>query len=137
MFPYQRCAEKDTEHSRAESDKEKRKSLKVSKRGLFLLHFCRKNSILSLLSLNVSPSVSWKNSPSPTRSQHKAIKAGGKFFKKPSFFNKIKEDVDEPTYQPSSFMQIYKNTKFRLSRSLFSKSSTSSQVILIIQASDT
>ena len=53
-----------------------------------------------------------------------------KFFKKPSFFNKIKdEDEKDPTTaEPSYLGQIYRNAKFKLSRSLKSKSSSSSQV---------
>jgi hypothetical protein len=53
-----------------------------------------------------------------------------KFFKKPSFFNKIKDEdeKDTTTAEPSYLGQIYRNAKFKLSRSLKSKSSSSSQV---------
>jgi hypothetical protein len=53
-----------------------------------------------------------------------------KFFKKPSFFNKIQDqdEKDPTTSEPSYLGQIYRNTKFKLSRSFKSKSSSSSQV---------
>ena len=49
-----------------------------------------------------------------------------KFITAPSFFTKINEEAEvEPEYQPSSFAQIYKNAKYRLSRSLKSRSASS------------
>ena len=104
-----------------------------------IFDFFRKTSFLSLRSLNISPSVSRTNSPSQNQSQlpgeksttpRQGRKSLRRFFKRPSFFNKIQEhdEHEEPVYQSSSFAQIYKNAKFRLSRSFASKSSSSSQV---------
>ena len=103
--------------------------------------FCfRKTSFLSLRSLDISASFSGTNSPSQNQPKipgeksttpRQGRKSLRRFFKKPSFFNKIQEhdENEEPVYQSSSFAQIYKNAKFRLSRSFASKSSTSSPVI--------
>ena len=105
-------------------------------------------SFLSLRSFNLSPSPSRKTSPDPSQSQllgksystsprpsvHFTPRLGRKsmkkFFKKPSFFNKIQdnEEKEPPVIEPSYLGQIYKNAKLKLSLSLKSKSSSSSQV---------
>ena len=106
-------------------------------------------SFLSLPSLNISPSPSRKSSPGQGPDQlemlEKSISASprsslyftprlnrkhqSKFFRKPSFFNK-KLEVEEVKVEikPSYLGQIYKNVKFKLTRSFNSKSSCSSQV---------
>ena len=109
-------------------------------------------SFLSLHSFKLSPSSSRKASPVPDPGQslgksystsprasvyftpRLARKNKKKFFKKPSFFNKLedqeeKEQIDD---EPSYLGQIYRNAKFKLSRSLKSKSSSSSQVHLFV-----
>ena len=103
---------------------------------------CRKRSFLSLKSF--SPSLSRRSSPVPGQAiplgktqsaspQHSGKRKKGlrTFFKKPSFFNKIEVNenkaeaaIDEPSY----LGQIYKNVKFKFSRTFPSKSSSSSQV---------
>ena len=109
-------------------------------------------SFLSLQSLNISPSPSCKSSPgkgtvqlemlekSVSSSPRSSIyftprlnrKHQSKFFRKPSFFNK-KLEVEEEKVEtkPSYLGQIYKNVKFKLTRSFNSKSSCSSQVLTL------
>ena len=82
--------------------------------------------------------VSRRNSPSPNHAEaeqneakhlnrRKSIKT---FFKKSLFSTKVNEEnqKQENVNQTSSFVQIYKTAKYRLSRRLVSKSSSSSQV---------
>ena len=110
----------------------------------------RKLSFLSLRSLQFPPSPTQRSSPNQEQPQmlEKSYSSSPRqrrkkrrFFKKPSFFNKIedkehKEHTPEKTLEPSFLGQIYKETKFKLSRSLQSESSSSSQVNMVHMLAD-